>query len=84
VHAMRRHWMGLRNACLAAMDWPARVWLWRSWRAVRALQSVDVGQAATTAERVRAGCLKHGALPGGFWGLRQRPCRPASSGKPAR
>jgi hypothetical protein len=28
------------------MDWAARVWLWRSWRAVPGLQSVDAGQAA--------------------------------------
>jgi hypothetical protein len=55
VHAMRRHWMGLRNAYLAAMDWAARVWLWRSWRAVPGLQPFVARRTAATVEGFRAG-----------------------------
>jgi hypothetical protein len=34
------------------VDRSARVWLRRCWRAVRALQSIDVGRAAAAAERL--------------------------------
>src|SRR5262249_30198284 len=48
---LRRHWLGLREPSRPALDWPARVQLWRRCRStLPGVQSINTGRAAAIAK----------------------------------